>query len=309
MRRVSSPLNLGGRGNFRFSAPERNSQPGTRALSRHPALQRQPGRSLGSREPRNLRSQGSEVWTEDPAAGRTRARRWLSGAPQRRRLSPRPWKSSGERRQPLRCVPEATAGHAGGSRAPWVSEKQRSLDCRGVPSLTGAWRAFQRYHAGTPFDPSTTVAPSQAGPWTLESRISRPLRAASAPRRAWASSRLRAQHRSLRGPARWPQPHRDGAIRGSAGAEAPVGERGGRTADGATALQAREPSSDVVPARGSRVARAAGLKGPGSVGALSTHRSRGKGRERLGPQEAQGGGVAGWGSSSGARQDRGGAEN
>lgn len=74
-----------------------------------------------------------------------RARGWLPRAPQRRPLSRRPGKSRGERRQPLRCVSEATAGHAGRSpRAPWVSEKQgpRVLRQAAPPShLSPATRA------------------------------------------------------------------------------------------------------------------------------------------------------------------------
>lgn len=112
----------------------------------------------------------------------------------------------------------------------------------------------------------------------------------SQPRDARGRHRDSAQHHGSQVSAPWPQL---GAIRNPAGAGSPVGEHGGRTVGGATAPPAREPSSGVVPAGGSGEARAAGLKGPGSLGALRTRRSRGKGRGRLGPQEAQGGGVAG----------------
>lgn len=143
--RVPSPPNPDRGGNFRFSAPGRNSQPGTRAPSRPPAQQHQPCRSLGSGEPRNLGSHGSEVWTEVAGIRGNRARGCLPRAPQRRPLSRRPGKSRGERRQPLRCVSEATAGHAGRSpRAPWVSEKQgpRVLRQAAPPShLSPATRA------------------------------------------------------------------------------------------------------------------------------------------------------------------------
>lgn len=174
--RVPSPPNPDRGGNFRFSAPGRNSQPGTRAPSRPPAQQHQPCRSLGSGEPRNLGSHGSEVWTEVAGIRGNRARGWLPRAPQRRPLSRRPGKSRGERRQPLRCVSEATAGHAGRSpRAPWVSEKQgpRVLRQAAPPShLSPATRAGVIATL-----PSTTalglrpVAPTRGDPKSRRGRV------------------------------------------------------------------------------------------------------------------------------------------
>lgn len=152
-------------------------------------------------------------------------------------------------RQPLRWVPEATAGHPGRSRAPRVSEKQRPLDGLGSRASQGSGAPSSVTTRGLPAsDPRAAVAPRPAEPCAPESRVQRPLPAAWAPRRAWASPRLRARRRDPRVPARW------------------------------TGL---EPSSDIVLARG------CGAEGTGSVGALGTHRSRGKGRERPGPQEAQ----------------------